>query len=137
MTALPVEHTWVNFKVHFAGAQRKLKKIRGPTVRDSTFHQGNQLATHLTDDYSTLKPDVLTTLASFVSPSTSVGDASMNAVDTQDNLLRLVKDLQEQVSQLTVAQSVRSPYPASRGPNTSRGSGGRPLRPHRNVSHYC
>ena len=77
------------------------------------------------------------TLASFVAPSISVDDASMNAVSTQDNLLKLIKDLQEQVSQLNVAQSVRSPYPASRGHPTSRGSGGRPLRPHRNVSHYC
>ena len=121
----PVEHTWVNFKVHFAGAQRKLKKIRGPTVRDSTFHQVNQLATHLTEDFSTLKSDVLTTLA------------SVNSVSTQDNLLKMVKDLQEQVSQLTIAQSERSPYPNPRGPSTTRGSGGRPLRPRRNVSHYC
>ena len=77
------------------------------------------------------------TLASFVAPSTSVEIASMNASSTKDNLLKLVKDLQQQVSQLTVAQSVRSPYPTSRGPPTSRGSGDRPLRPRHNVSHYC
>ena len=101
------------------------------------FTKSTNSRTNLTEDFSTLKSDVLTTLNAFVAPSTSVADASMYAVSTQANLLKLVKDHQEQVSQLTVAQSVRSSYPASRGPPPSRGSGGRHLRPRRNVSHYC
>ena len=43
-TKLPVDQTWVNFKAHFTVEWNKLRRLRGPTMRDSSFqNQANLL----------------------------------------------------------------------------------------------
>ena len=134
-----IEKTWLNFKLHFSLAHRKLKKVRGTTVRNTTFHQVNQIAAKLSDDIATMKVDVLSRLNNwndrhhpsspvFVSQETLHADGAntMNAtVDSNAELLRLIQQLQSQVNDLST-QSHLSP-PSAR----------RPLRPRRNIGKYC
>ena len=55
----PVEHTWQNFKSHFITAHRALKKVRGPTMQNTAFHQAHLMAEHVSDDIQQLKSEVL------------------------------------------------------------------------------
>ena len=134
----PHEHTWVNFKTHFTAAQRKLKKIRGPTVRDTTFHQVNQLATKLTEDFSSFKSDVLTSLHDLgTSPPPGIvqplpPSSYQRNVETANampsvptDLAQLIKDLQDKVNRLSVGSTHVTP-PVRRS-----------FRPRRNTEHYC
>lgn len=47
--ALPPGQTWLNFKNHFQTAKRNLCKVRGATMRDTSFHAANQLSEDLQD----------------------------------------------------------------------------------------
>lgn len=47
--ALPAGQTWLNFKTHFQTAKRNLRKVRGATMRDTSFHAANKLSEDLQD----------------------------------------------------------------------------------------
>ena len=56
-----VEHSYINFKEHFTTAQRKLKKIRGTRLRDTKFHQANQVS-ELRADFDRLRDELVSGL---------------------------------------------------------------------------
>ena len=63
------DKTWVNFKQHFTTAQTELKRVRGPTMRNTPFHQANQMAEHLTHRFDNLKADLMATLQDIATPT--------------------------------------------------------------------
>ena len=42
------EQTWANFKTHFTTAHTELSKVRGASMRGSSFHQANATVEALT-----------------------------------------------------------------------------------------
>ena len=141
----PAEKTWVNFKTHFSQAHRKLKKVRGTTMRNTTFHQVNQLAEQINNDFAHLESDVLTSINEWSvarktpdpplmapAPDRSEQLATMNAtIATNTEMLRLMQQLQQQLKNM---QATSPPFPTQPTPSRNgRGS----LRPRRNTSKYC
>ena len=57
----PQNQTYANFKQHFTDAQRELKQIRGARLRDTKFHQANQVA-DLKADFDRLRDEVVTSV---------------------------------------------------------------------------
>ena len=106
------QHTWINFKQHFSTAYRELKRIRGPTMRNSAFHQVNQVVEQLNDNFHQIRDEIIQS----VNAITLTGDRdetietssppestpTMNeANDTNAQLLRLVQQMQTQLDALS------------------------------------
>ena len=59
---LPIHNqTWTQFKQHFTDAQNELRKIRGPKLRDTQFHQANQVS-ELKADFAKLKDELISSV---------------------------------------------------------------------------
>ena len=39
-----IQQTWPNFKSHFSNARHNLKKVRGKTMRSTSYHQASMMA---------------------------------------------------------------------------------------------
>ena len=133
--ARPVaDQTWLNFKDHFSSAHRALKQVRGPTMRSTTF-QANLMAEQLNENIERMKTEVLASVNALVTPTpapnhsqVATSAASVNATTTcvsNDDLVRLITDLQQQVANLKAPTST----PGQRNGNQ--------LRRRRNTSKYC
>lgn len=57
--------TYNKFKTHFSAAQCKLKKVRGPKIRDIKFHQANQVM-KLKADFTKLRDELVESVNSLV-----------------------------------------------------------------------
>ena len=138
-----VEQTWVNFKTHFTAAQRQLKKIRGITMQNTPYHQVNQIAAQLSEDFTRLRTDVVNSVTDLVrheSPAAppvplpaSQNDqaAMMNAtMATNAEMLRLIQDMQHQMAQLKASNGGNA-TPDNKNPHRSQ------FRHRRNLSSYC
>ena len=53
------QQTWIAFKAHFNAAHRALKRIRGPTMRNTAFHQAHQVATDLKSEFENMRDDIV------------------------------------------------------------------------------
>ena len=130
------EHTWQHFKSHFVTAHRALKKVRGPTMQNTAFHQAHLMAEHVADDIQQLKSEVLAKVDSLVTPQPVSSESVPTPVpamyastlappsSSDTELLRLIAHLQQQL--LTLQTSPALPP-----------GGGRPTRHRRTVSKYC
>ena len=107
------QKTWSNFKRHFTRAHKDLRKVRGKTIRNTPYHQANNMVEKLTSDFQTMKSDLMESMSymgqqqdsqvytSPTSTSSSQGiqstiTPSINAV-TNEELLRLLQQLQQQL----------------------------------------
>jgi len=128
-----VEHTWPNFKQHFNAAYRELKRIRGPAMRSTAFHQAHQVAADLTQNFHQMRDDVIGTMNTLTihqedhqeettSPSATPTINATTHTDTQ--LITAIQQLQQHLQSMSTNVS-----------NGSNGNGRRQRR--RNVSKYC
>ena len=62
------QKTWVNFKTHFKAAQKTLKRIRGPTMSQSSFHHANMLAEQVRQEIGAQTNDVANIVHSILQP---------------------------------------------------------------------
>ena len=136
----PVEHTWQNFKSHFITAHRALKKVRGPTMQNTAFHQAHLMAEHVSDDIQQLKSEVLAKVDVLVTPPPVTSGSSVPLAPSQvpamyastvaptgssdTELLRPIAQLQQQLLTLQTTPSLQH-------------GGGRQSRHRHNVSKYC
>jgi hypothetical protein len=152
------EKTWTIFKQHFTRALRELRRIRGPTLRSTAFHQAHQMAAELNTmntNFNRLQDTVVKSVQSishqihdsFTSiPDTtqeptqpppaaaaSTGD-TMNATTNSVNaeMLRLIQQMQKQIINLDVRNNRP---PARRTPGGRDNGNDRCVR--RNTSKYC
>ena len=137
--ALPVaQQTWIGFKTHFNRGHRKLRRIRGPSMRNTAFHQAHQVATELSSDFNQMRNEIVAAMNSISmmkEPADTPEDTlpsptapAMNATTTDPQLLKAIQMLQEQIKVLssnkdTTGSNGRTPNPTH--------------RPRRNVSKYC
>jgi hypothetical protein len=119
------EKTWLNFKKHFTQALRELKRIRGPTLRSTAFHQAHQMAEELSfmnTNFDRLQETVMNSVQTLShqindsynqrplqqptqtpiqsnSTETDTMNATTNTVNTE--MLRLIQQMQEQMTKLS------------------------------------
>ena len=104
--------TWQNLKDHFSKAHRALRKIRGTIIKNTPFHQANQMAQSLHDDISDLRSGFRELMPILTSPTidpptpttfaqTATMAPSANAATNQDLLQELVLQLQNQIQELS------------------------------------
>ena len=141
------QKSWINFKTHFNAAHRELKLIRGPTMRNTAFHQAHQVANDLSRDFNHMRDDVMAVMhsISMMKEATDTGEEtepappaiekpspSMNSTIVDKELLAALLQLKEEVKQLKSNQNNRR----FQGGNSNR-NGNNNRRPRRNVSKYC
>ena len=135
-----VEHTWTNFKSHFVTAHRALKKVRGPTMKNTAYHQAHLMTEHVSDDIQQLKSEVLAKVDSIVTPNQVSSESPVPSItptvpamyasthspsSSSDNeVLRLITQLQQQL--ITFKNAVSLPH-----------GGGRQTHLRRTTSKYC
>ena len=106
------EKTWLNFKTHFSAAYHDLKRIRGPTMRNTAFHQAHQVVTDLSRDCTQMRDEVMAVMNSVTMmqdgaatndvtdsnpPAIDTPAPSMNATIDKDILLAIKKLLKEEL----------------------------------------
>ena len=144
------QQTWIAFKAHFNAAHRALKRIRGPTMRNTAFHQAHQVATDLKSEFENMRDDIVSTMNAVtmnhhdsappvVPPSQVVPPPapSMHAA-TDDQFLAAIKKIVE--DQLKANQNDQSNGNGRQYNNGGRGYNNgaqQQRRPRRNTSNYC
>ena len=150
--ALPAaQQTWVDLKNHFNAAWRELKKILGPSMRNTAFHQAHQVASDLTDNFNQMRDEIVQSMNALAIQQREIDRAaeeapapapapSMNSTnDSNAQLLRVIQQMQEQLMNLSSNNSGR---PGGR-PRNDRRPGNREQRdqrtprPRSNISMYC
>ena len=53
-------------KTHFTSAHTALKRIRGPTLRNTAYHQANKMASEINTNYDSMKDGVLSGVQALV-----------------------------------------------------------------------
>ena len=124
------QKTYNHFKTHFSAAQRELKKVRGPKMKDTKFHQANQVM-ELKADFTKLRDELVDSVNALTqAKETQQHQAPPQANATSDvngALLALLKQMQEQMANM-------AGNGGSRGGNAN---GGPRYRTRRNTSKYC
>ena len=121
------DKTWTNFKRYFSRVHRDLKKARGDTMKNTSFHQANNMANDITESISDLRSELRQSISALGNPplnnhpfhaSPHTHQHSFNASPvstlapsansaTTDDLLKLVIQLQNQI--LSDKQSTTEP----------------------------
>ena len=145
-----VQKTWINFKTHFNAAYRELKLIRGPTMRNTAFHQAHQVAHDLSRDFTHTRDEIMAAMNTVTMmqdksnayyddttetspPVTDKPASSMNATINQNVLLALKQLLKDELQQQLKSNQGdrRNDYGNGGRKNNTR------KRQRRNVSKYC
>ena len=110
----PLRHTWARFKRHFNAAHKALRKVRGKTIRDTSYFQANMME-EMNRSMDKMKTDILESMSimqnqhhqnydpSLVTTPTFTTQASSVTSNRTDNvsnaeLLRLIQQLQQQLN---------------------------------------
>ena len=134
----PNSQTWLAFKRHFTTAHKALRKVRGKTIKQTSYFHANQLVRELNDNITQMKSDILdgmsilqqdlrqdsssvstVTHASTTTQPTQTASAVAGSTASNEDLLRMIKQLQAHLA----LQSSSKPPPTN---NTKR-----------IVTHYC
>ena len=126
-----VDQTYANFKTHFTEAQKELKQVRGPKLRDTQYHQANEV-TQLKAEMNRMKDEFMATM-------NVLTEASLAQEETEHQIEPPA--VQEAPSGLNAAmlqliQSMQKQLDAS---TSGKGTGKQPskYRGRRNTSKYC
>lgn len=140
---IPANKTWSTFKNHFTDAHTALIKVRGNSMRGSSFYQANATIEALSTEMTAIRNDLMNSInslaigqeetfcnetASTVNNSSSLSTSTGN--QTNDALLAAIQSLQNQISSLCVINGNE----ITRAPNNRQRQ---PFRPRRNTSKYC
>ena len=132
------DKTWDNFKKHFNEAYWELRQVRGPTIKNTPFHQAHSLVEKISDDFNKMRAEVLHTITtstptvptnptlsemSTITNNNFSANNMSNATDT--NLHQLIAQLQQQIEHLQQNSNATSAT-TQRKPNRRK-----------NVSKYC
>ena len=132
-----MNQTYQDFKQHFMEAHKELKKVRGPRLRDTAFHQANQVS-ELKAEFTRFKDELVTSINKLakahqyeqehskppaqVPPPAAAPQANATS-DVNAAILQLLKEMNNNFSQM------------------NSGAGGKdgesPPRKRRNTSKYC
>jgi hypothetical protein len=106
------QKSWANFKLHFEEEYDKLKLIRGESMEHAGFHQANFIASQLKDEVQSVQHNVLQLLKKHeddkenTPPPPPVKETANATIPTdpalamQMEMLKLIKSLQQEVSEL-------------------------------------
>ena len=102
------DKTWQTFKRHFSTVHRDLRKARGETMKNTSFHQAHNMAQDITASIEDLRTELRQSIASIANqspvthhstshttPMSSLSPTANSA--TSDELLKLVLQLQNQL----------------------------------------
>ena len=101
------EKSWSNFKTHFKTAQTELKEIRGPTMQQAGYHHANMLAEQIRTDFGHQNEQIMAMMQNIANvaesqsePSSepSVQLANATTVDTNQQILQLLRTMQQQLT---------------------------------------
>ena len=53
-----VDKTWTNFKLHYEAEHASLRRVCGSTMRSTSYHQANLLASRVLDEVKKVKTSV-------------------------------------------------------------------------------
>ena len=153
LVRLTDRQTWVNFKTHFTTAHTELSKVRGSSVRGSTFHQANTTVEALTVEMVHIRDKLQESINSLstVTPPTIQPPPEPNlptetprtnqqinaATAGQQAIIEAIQQLQQQMIALSTRDNNRNNN-GGRGGGTGNGDGrggGRYTRT--NTSKYC
>ena len=110
------QKTWRRFKTHFTAAHKALRKVRGKTIRQTSYFQANQVLEQVNHNINQMKADILDSMStfhqsaatpydttSFTTPTTLPTQASFVTTSTvsNDELLKLIQQLQPQLAKRT------------------------------------
>ena len=114
------DKTWTNLKLHFSQAQEELKKIRGPTMVQAGFHQINNIAHDIREEFQQTRTELanMATLLKLtddssqhtpVTEASSISDLSTNResanatseANIQLEMMKLLKSMQNEISNLS------------------------------------
>ena len=135
--AKPTANTnWTNLKLHFSQAQEELKKIRGPTMVQAGFHQMNNIAHDIREEFMQTRTELAnmaallkavddnsqsthSTEASTVSDISSIKESVSNTseLNVQLEMMKLLKSMQNEIANLSKNNSGNN----NNGNNTRKG----------------
>ena len=127
---------WTNLKLHFSQAQEELKKIRGPTMVQAGFHQMNNIAHDIREEFMQTRTELAnmaallkaaddnsqsthSTEASTVSDLSSIKESVSNTseLNVQLEMMKLLKSMQNEIANLSKNNSGNN----NNGNNTRKG----------------
>ena len=152
--------TWVTFKTHFETAYTALLRLRGPTMRNTSFQQqanaiSEKLLATIQKENDTLASSInaaieekLLNASSFLNPppleseDSSSSDSSANSLSSSDPIsLEILKALKDLKSEIVLSRKSTSTTPSKKCPATDDTEQKRKKKkkPRRrfDVSHYC
>ena len=104
------EKTWIRFKRHFTMAHKDLRKVRGKTIKQTSYFQANQLVKEVNENITQMKSDILDSMSiiqqdrqdnsSVSTPTlpTQTASAVTGSTVSNEDLLHMIQQLQEQLS---------------------------------------
>ena len=112
------DKTWVNFKAYFEEAHHTLKATRGKTMKSSSFHTINMLATQALAEVQAVQASVLQALEKIPDKENVPPEPVSNSAttySTQPATLKLLKSMQVEIKEL----KENKPSPENNTSNTS------------------
>ena len=160
LTLPAAQQTWVDFKQHFNTAWRELKRIRGPSMRNTAFHQAHQVASDLTDNFNQMRDDIVQSMHALTlhhrdierslehepppdaTPAPTPAPSMNSTNDTNAQLLRVLQQMQEQLTTLSNPNNGRTNGRtrndnSQRSMNRDQRNQPRTPRSRSNISKYC
>ena len=127
----PQQQTYAAFKQHFADAQRELKQIRGARIRDTQFHQANQVS-DLRADFTKFRDEVVESVNALAQAHHNQEKETQVETGATQEVANATTDVNAAI--LLLLQQMRNDM------NTSTNGGGnnqRKQQGRKNVSKYC
>ena len=108
------DKTWPRFKSHFNAAHKALRKVRGKTIRSTSYFQANQVIAEVNSNINKMKTDILENMSllhnqsqpydssSLSSPTLPTQASSVTSSNVSNaELLTLIQQLQQQLATQT------------------------------------
>jgi len=156
------DQTWASFKTHFTTAHTELARVRGTSMRGSSFHQANATVAALTEQMQHIRNDLreeINSLSTFTPPTDfptetpppvtntpTLTHPQMNATaqQGQQEIIAAIQQLQQQflnmnntINNRTNGRNNGSSSSAGNGGNGNTGNGTTQRFTRNNISKYC
>ena len=124
--------SWDLFKLHFRGAQKDLKEIRGPTMQQAGYHHANMLASQLRVDLNNQQTEMLAMVQNLVIQDETPAQESRVEEQHAQHAANATIESNVQMQMLQILQAMQAAQANGNG-NQYNGSGnqnggGRPPR---------
>ena len=103
-----VDKTWNNLKLHFSQAQEELKKIRGPTMIQAGFHQINNIASEMREEFLQTRMELANMTAMMQQSEEEEMDTNNNETSSISESANLSAENNYQMEMLKLLRSMQT-----------------------------